>query len=132
MKQTILIFGLLAATIFLLFELNKYSLSNQSDATEIFIVLTGVAFVAIGFLLSRFFSREEKHEKRKNLKESDLTKQEQKVLALVAEGMSNSEIGEELFIAESTVKTHVSNILSKLQAKRRTEAVKIGRELEII
>ncbi|QQS40450.1 MAG: response regulator transcription factor [Acidobacteriota bacterium] len=132
MKKTILIFGLLSAVIFLLFELNKYSLSNQTDAAEVFIVLTGVAFIAVGFFLSRFLARGGASGERRQLKESDLTKQEHKVLELVAEGLSNSEIADELFIAESTVKTHVSNVLSKLNARRRTEAVKIGRDLEII
>ena len=48
------------------------------------------------------------------------------------DGMSNGEIADRLFIAESTVKKHVSNILSKLKARRRTEAIRIGRELNLI
>ena len=50
----------------------------------------------------------------------------------MTDGLSNNEIAEHLFISESTVKTHVSNILAKLNAKRRTEAIKIGRELNIV
>lgn len=132
MKQTILIFGLLSAAIVILFELNRFSLSGRTDATEVFVVLSALAFVVIGYLLSRFFSKQETKRPPGPSSESDLTNQEHKVLRLVAEGLSNGEIAERLFIAESTVKTHVSNILSKLNARRRTEAVRIGRDLEII
>ena len=46
--------------------------------------------------------------------------------------IDGKEIAKQLYIAETTVKSHVSKILSKLKAKRRTEAIKIGKELEII
>jgi NarL family two-component system response regulator LiaR len=54
---------------------------------------------------------------------SDLTKREREVLALMVKGMSNEEIAGHLVIMASTVKYHVSNILSKLGATTRTEAV---------
>ncbi|WP_071396161.1 response regulator transcription factor [Bacillus tuaregi] len=53
----------------------------------------------------------------------DLTSREMEILLLMAEGKSNQEIADELFIALKTVKTHVSNILSKLQVQDRTQAV---------
>lgn len=53
---------------------------------------------------------------------SELTHREMDVLRLIAKGMSNSEIAEQLFISENTVKGHVSNILSKLQLADRTQA----------
>ncbi len=53
---------------------------------------------------------------------TDLTNREMEVLRLIARGMSNSSIAEELFISENTVKGHVSNILSKLQLADRTQA----------
>jgi NarL family two-component system response regulator LiaR len=52
----------------------------------------------------------------------DLTKRETEVLKLIAQGKSNQEIADELFITLKTVKTHVSNILSKLQVEDRTQA----------
>ena len=51
-----------------------------------------------------------------------LTDQERKILDLIAEGMTNRQIGERLFLAEKTVKNYVSNLLSKLGMERRTEA----------
>lgn len=53
----------------------------------------------------------------------DLTERELEVLLLIAKGKSNQEIADELFIALKTVKTHVSNILSKLDVQDRTQAV---------
>lgn len=53
----------------------------------------------------------------------ELTNREMEILLLMAEGKSNQEIADELFIALKTVKVHVSNILSKLQVQDRTQAV---------
>ena len=54
---------------------------------------------------------------------NDLTERELEILLLIAQGKQNQEIADELFIALKTVKTHVSNVLSKLQVTDRTQAV---------
>ena len=59
-----------------------------------------------------------------------LTEQERKVLHLLAEGRTNRQIGEELFLAEKTVKNYVSNVLAKLGMSRRTEAAVWAARLE--
>jgi len=54
---------------------------------------------------------------------SDLTDREREVLVLLGKGMSNAEIGSELFISEQTVKTHVGKVLAKIGARDRVQAV---------
>ncbi|WP_459501583.1 response regulator [Bacillus sp. C1] len=62
-------------------------------------------------------------QKKKQPLHEDLTEREFEILLLIAEGKSNQEIADELFIALKTVKTHVSNILNKLNVSDRTQAV---------
>ncbi|MEH7246641.1 response regulator transcription factor [Neobacillus niacini] len=62
-------------------------------------------------------------QKHHQLAHEELTSREMEILLLMAEGKANQEIADELFIALKTVKTHVSNILSKLNVQDRTQAV---------
>src|SRR5215213_1259501 len=66
------------------------------------------------------------------LKGLGITKRELEILELIAQGMSNREIAEKLFVSENTVKTHSSRLFDKLSAKRRTQAVQIGKEMGLI
>jgi len=60
---------------------------------------------------------------------ADLTEQELKLLALIAEGLTNRQIGERMFLAEKTVKNYVSSILAKLGLERRTQAAVLAAKL---
>ena len=60
---------------------------------------------------------------------ASLTEQERKILALIAEGLTNRQIGERLFLAEKTVKNYVSSILAKLGLERRTQAAVLASKL---
>lgn len=137
MKKTILIFGALSIAILFLFQLSKFSLFNTQNSNDVFIVISGVLFILVGILVGRFLYSRRNENNSQPIKKIDhskigLTKQEHKILLLLADGLSNTEIAQSLFISESTVKTHVSRILGKLNAKRRTEAIKIGRDLQLI
>ena len=60
---------------------------------------------------------------------AELTEREYEVLRLMAQGHSNAEIAERLFISVNTVKTHSANLFAKLDVRRRTQAVSRAREL---
>jgi DNA-binding NarL/FixJ family response regulator len=60
---------------------------------------------------------------------ASLTDQERRVLALIAEGLTNRQIGEQMFLAEKTVKNYVSSLLSKLGLERRTQAAVLAAKL---
>ena len=61
-----------------------------------------------------------------------LTRKEIRILELLAEGYSNAAMAEKLFVSDSTVRTHLRNINTKLGARSRTQAVALGRRLGLI
>jgi len=63
---------------------------------------------------------------------SSLTEREREVLAAVARGLSNAEIGEELFMSHATAKTHVSRLLTKLDARDRAQLVMLAYEAGVV
>jgi DNA-binding NarL/FixJ family response regulator len=64
--------------------------------------------------------------------EFGITARELEILGLIAAGLSNREIADRLFVSENTVKTHSSRLFDKLGAKRRTQAVQIGKSARLI
>lgn len=94
---------------------------KTSSAMEI---LTAIRKVAKGELAieTEVDEKVQAHKYHRDLHE-DLTARERDILALLAKGYENQRIADELFISLKTVKTHVSNILSKLEVTDRTQAV---------
>ncbi len=64
--------------------------------------------------------------------ELSITRRELEVLELIAQGMSNREIAGKLYVSENTVKTQSSRVFDKLGAKRRTQAVQLGKEFGVL
>ncbi len=69
---------------------------------------------------------------RERMEELGITPRELETLGLIAAGLSNREIAERLFVSENTVKTHSSRLFDKLGAKRRTQAVQVGKTARLI
>lgn len=142
MRRTVVLFGGLALALLVLYQLDRYALIRGNVRTEVLVGATALAFLGLGLLLRR---REPVKAiptspaetvpavtPGQRLTELGITPREFEVLQQVAAGRSNREIGEALFLSESTVKTHVSNLLAKLDARRRTQAVVRARELGVL
>ncbi|MFC4635241.1 response regulator transcription factor [Dokdonia ponticola] len=135
MKKTILIFGMLAFAILALLQLSQYALISGDLTIELVISGIAIVFFVIGVFIQKRFRKEETVQKeidQKQLEAIGLSKREYEVLLEMASGYSNKEIAEHLFVSESTIKTHVSNVLLKLDAKRRTQAIQKAKELHIL
>ena len=85
-------------------------------------VLTGDVLLAPA-ITTRLVARHTAPASRAARRLAELTDRERDVLAAVAEGLSNADVGRRLFIGEATVKTHMSRILGKLGLRDRTQAV---------
>jgi DNA-binding CsgD family transcriptional regulator len=69
---------------------------------------------------------------QKALEQRNISKRELEVLTLMAQGMSNQEIAETLFVSLNTVKTHSAKLFEKLEVKRRTQAVDTAKKLQLL
>jgi DNA-binding CsgD family transcriptional regulator len=69
---------------------------------------------------------------QERVKDLGITKRELEILELIAQGLTNREIADKLFVSENTVKTHSSRLFDKLSARRRTQAVQIGKAMGLI
>lgn len=143
MKKTIFIFTTLIIALLLLFQLSKFSIMQGNSSLEFIIAAIAVIFLFIGIYINK--QREAKNttsepnsttEKQTvdyaQIEALGLSKREYEVLCKLAQGYSNKEIASLLFISESTIKTHVSNIYSKLNVKRRTQAIQKAKKLQIL
>lgn len=136
MKKTILIFGALVLALLILFRLSTYRFISGNNYSEFLIAAIAVVFFIIGVLINKKVLRHKKPITNeidlKKVKAIGLSKREYQVLCEVALGLSNKEIADKLFVSENTIKTHVSKLLIKLDAKRRTQAVQIAKKAHII
>jgi DNA-binding NarL/FixJ family response regulator len=137
-KKTVAVFALLIIAILTLFQLSKFSISSGSVKTEVLVAGIALLFLLIGFLLNRRSSRnsvnssEGKEIDTLKIQELGISNREYEILQEISKGLSNKEIAEKLFVSESTVKTHVSNLFTKLDVKRRTQAIQQAKSFNIL
>jgi NarL family two-component system response regulator LiaR len=147
MKRQVLIYGLLGGALIVLLRLIEYRFLVLEYSLEIYGGLVAVLFAALGIWLGLKLTRKPQtvivveqvrlpdtpfEVDTDQLGRLHITKREVEILGLIAEGLSNREISEKLFVSENTVKTHSSRLFEKLSAKRRTQAVQRGKELGLL
>ena len=136
MKRTILAFGLLVLALLILFKISKHTFLAGETSIEIIISIIALVFFFIGIYINKKSLNKNTLVpttiNHKKIKELNISNREYEVLCEIANGLSNQEIANKLFVSESTIKTHVSNILVKLNAKRRTQAIQISKELQLL
>lgn len=136
MKKTVFVFSALIVALLTLFQLGKYSYISGNLSIEIGIAVVAVVFFIIGIYINRRTLNQERQTSNpidsKKIEKLGISKREYEVLVCISKGFSNKEIADQLFVSESTIKTHVSNLLVKLDAKRRTQAIQNAKELKIL
>ena len=144
-----LLYGLCGGVLIVVLNLIEFRFLVVEHSIEIYGALIALLFAGVGIWLGLKITRKKEivvlkevpvpmpasqtfalnEERLRNL---GITKRELEILELIAHGLSNREIAEKLFVSENTVKTHSSRLFDKLSAKRRTQAVQIGKELGLI
>jgi len=149
-RQTLihtLIYGLCGGVLIVVLKLIEFRFLVVEHSIEIYGGLVAALFAALGIWLGLRLTKKKEvlivkevpvpaapsftlNEQR--LKDLGITRRELEILELIAHGLSNREIADKLFVSENTVKTHSSRLFDKLSAKRRTQAVQIGKNMGLI
>ncbi|MEM1257837.1 MAG: response regulator transcription factor [Bacteroidota bacterium] len=136
MNKTIFVFSVLILLLLVLFQISEYAFLMGDTSIELIIAGIALVFFGIGLYINRNRVKsnppEEPKIDSKKIKNLGISEREYQVLLEISSGLSNKEIGEKLYLSESTIKTHVSSLLVKLNAKRRTQAIQKAKELQII
>ena len=151
--KRVLVYGLGGGLLLVLLKVIEYKHFVHAYPTEIYGGLVAAIFSGLGLYFGLRWARprdvvviQEVHVREEvrvpsgepfvldvqKLKELGITPREHEILGLIAEGLSNREIGERIFVSENTVKTHSSRLFEKLGVNRRVQAVAKGRELGLI
>jgi len=147
MKKHILLYGLCGGVLIVILKLIEYRFLVIEHSVEIYGGLIALFFSVVGIWLGLKLTKEKetivvrevpvpgsgpfvRNETRQ--RELGITARELEILELIAQGLSNREIAERLFVSENTVKTHSSRLFDKLNAKRRTQAAQLGKEFGLI
>ena|SRR5689334_9861385 len=139
MGRQVVIWGAAGGILIALLKLIEYKHFVHEYPSEVYGGLVALIFTAVGIYLGLRWTRTTRtaatapfvadEAKRREI---GLTPREHEILGLIAQGLSNREIGEKLFVSENTVKTHSSRLFEKMQVNRRVQAVQRGKELGLI
>jgi DNA-binding NarL/FixJ family response regulator len=141
-----LLYGALGGVLLALLELNEYQHFVRAYTAEVYGGLVAILFTIVGIALGRRWTQPREIVRvrevpvpaepfvldEETLGRLAITPRELQILGLIAEGLSNREIGERLFVSENTVKTHASRLFDKLGARRRVQAVQRARDLRLV
>lgn len=147
MRRHVLLYGLLAGILIAVLQFIEYRWLVIEHSFEIYGGLIAAIFAALGIWLGLRLTRPKEtivvrevviNESTPFVRDDQkvdalgLTPRELEILQLMADGLSNREIAERVFVSENTVKTHSSRVFDKLGARRRTQAVQLGKSLRLI
>ena len=139
MKRTVLLYGGVMAVLIGLLKFVEYRFFVHDLSIEYYIGIIAVGFTALGIWAGKritgpkiILAHPDFTIDQSTMERLGISKREYEVLDLIAQGFSNNEIAEKLFISPSTVKSHTSSLYLKLDARRRTEALRRARELRLI
>ena len=133
--------GILLGSLLSVLKFIEYFYFSYKIGSDVYIGIIAGFFMILGIFLGVKYNNRRKTEVIKNLlnesyflsnPDIDLTDRELEILHIISLGHSNQEIADKLFVSLNTIKTHINNIYSKLNVKRRTQAVSKARELNII
>ena len=140
MIRAIIITGTVIFLLLIINQLISFSFIRYDLPAAGYAAYLAVFAIAIGLALGRVTAQKRKMAGTKyaidasamSALEEELSPRELEILVKLAEGKSNAEIADELFISRNTVKTHINNIYRKLGVNRRTQAVLRARELTLL
>jgi DNA-binding CsgD family transcriptional regulator len=139
MRKTILLYGIAMAALIGVLKFFEYRFLVRDLSLEFYLGAVAVLFTGLGVWVGLRLTRRkvviatpEFKVNEPELQRLGISKREYEVLELIAQGLSNQEIAERLFVSLNTVKTHSSNLFMKLDARRRTQAIHRAKELGIL
>lgn len=139
MKRTIILYGLSLAGLVFLLKYLEYQLIVRDLSVEFYVGIVAVFFTALGIWAGLKLTQKkivmvgpEFILNESALHKIGISKREHEVLTWMAQGLSNQEIADKLFVSLNTVKTHSSNLFLKLEVSRRTQAIQKAKALRLI
>ena len=147
MRKYVLLYGLLGGILIVALRFIEYRWLVVEHSVEIYGGLIAAVFATLGIWLGLKLTRHTETvvvrevmvpapadfvRDDSKVESLGITPRELEILQLIAEGLSNREIAERAYVSENTVKTHSSRVFEKLGARRRTQAVQLGKELRLI